>query len=100
MYVSSIELASRKNGKKNIVYRMKREDFLNIEVFVTRNTTKNRLSHIRPTKDKEFQQATQLVMDKSFRNGYIIKNAFNMADEDGKKLKVHVPDKISLRIRR
>ena len=32
-------------------------------------------------------------MDKSFHNGYIIKNAFNMADENSKKIKVHVPDK-------
>lgn len=72
------------------LYNMKREDFLNIEIF-TKNKQKNRLAYIRPTKDKVFQLASQVVMKKSFSQGYILKKSFLETDEEGKEVKVHPP---------
>ena len=61
------------------------------KIIMTRNTTVNRLAHIRPTEKEEFQRATEIVRINNFRQGYILKHSLNMADEEVKKIKVHVP---------
>ena len=59
---------------------MKREDFLNIEIFSTKDTT-TRLAYVRPTKDKVFQKARQIIIKKAVPYGYILKQDFNVSDE-------------------
>ena len=72
------------------LYHMEREDFLNIEIFA-KNKQENRLAYIRPTKDKVFQLASQVIMKKSFSQGYILKKSFMETDEEGTEVKVHPP---------
>ena len=90
-YVDIIKNSNKKQGEIP-VYRMQKEDFINIEIFVTRKAS-TRLAHIKATTEKMFQRATQIVVKKELHNGYILKNSFNIADECGTKIGVTPSDK-------
>ena len=90
-YVDKINIALKSN-KTSGAYVMKREDFLNIEVFVNRKSTVDRLAYIRPTENKVFQRATQIVMHKGYPQGYILKDNFNQSDSEGKPIPVNPPE--------
>ena len=76
-----------RTNAKNYVYHMERKDFLNIEIFSTKDTT-TRLAYVRPTKDKVFQKARQIIIKKSVPYGYILKQDFNVSDEKGTLINV------------
>ena len=90
-YIDLINAALKSNKTSN-AYLMKREDFLNIEIFVNRTNTAERLCYIRPTEGKVFQKATQIVMNKWYPQGYILKHNFNQSDSQGIKIPVNLPD--------
>ena len=88
-YCNIMKISNKKQGEIP-VYRMKKEDFLNIEVFVTKKKS-TRMAHIKATTGKVFQRATQIVVKKDLPNGYILKNSFNIADECGNLIVVTPP---------
>ena len=49
------------------------------------------MAHIKATTGKMFQRATQIVVKKDLRHGYILKNSFNIADECGNLIVVTPP---------
>ena len=87
-YEKNIRIALNKNDH---VVHMKRENFLNIEVFLSKENSANRLAYIRPTTGKIFQKATQIVMSKNYMQGYILKDSFDASDDEGTKISVIPP---------
>ena len=69
---------------------MRREDFLNIEIFATKNI-ETRLAHIRQPENKAFQRACQIIISKDVRYGYILKSDYGISDKEGLIADVHIP---------
>ena len=90
LYLDRIQQAVKKS--RGFTYHMQREEFLNIEVFANRPSSGNRLAYVRPTADKLFQKARLFVMDKSYKQGYIVKQSFNQRDNNGVKVSLHLPE--------
>ena len=87
-YIDAIEHC--RTAFKTIVYQMQREDFLNIEIFATKNI-ETRWAHIRQQENKAFQKACQIIISKDVRYGYILKSDYGISDEEGVIAEVHLP---------
>ena len=79
-----VHLKNAENPPLN-VQRLTRKDILNINV-LTRRNLETRLALIR-TPGKAFQKASVIVMRANYPNGYILKEFFNVLDNDLKYAK-------------
>ena len=78
---------SQKN--KGNVFKLKREEIVNIDVLTTKGA--DRVCLIRAV-EKTFQQASIIVLRQSYLDGYILKEAFDTADEDALLIDIRLPE--------
>ena len=74
-------IASARTTKDYPLYRMKGEEFMDIDIFSVKG--KDRVILRRAVKDKAFQTAAQIIVTHEYPQGYILKSDYNIPDAEG-----------------
>ena len=74
-------IASARTTKDYPLYRMKGEEFMDIDIFSVKG--KDRVILRRAVKDKAFQTAAQIIVTHEYPQGYILKSDYNIPDTEG-----------------